>query len=264
MKNENSVKISFMNHITVIALLIVLSLGIGLVQFFYDAEPMIIIGTILFAVLGSGSVLFLLEQEKLAGEDFVVKKRGQQLLILLSGLLCAIIFPLLPVMGWPYPIIAVMVSLYTTSLIGVVVNALLIALSVLLAGADASVFLLYFMCGTISILLFRKLDEEFEITIPVFLSGLVLFLFTAAEIILQSTDMITIEFFVIPFINVFITTIFYFIFLKYYSIRVVHKYRDKFMILADPEYELIVALRERSKESYYQVIHAAYFSDKIA
>ena len=180
------------------------------------------------------------------------------------GILLAIFFPAMPESGWPYPVLAVILALYSDTVISLLSVSLFLFISVSLAGTDFSIFYLYFSCSAISILLFQKLDEKFKIYIPLFLSLLSIMLSMTAEVLLMDAGRISVESFIIPVINVFISALFYLIFLKYYSATQLHKYQERYMTIADQEYSLMVDLKNRSKEAYYIAIHTAYFSDKIA
>lgn len=266
MKKKENTQGGAANTIIKTAALILVPLIIAAAEWLYHRNEAAVLRDAVFALFGTGAVLFLMEQENLSGQGWLRETNLLRKFIFftLGGLLCTVLFPLLPVTGWPLPVIVVFLSFYAGSVIGIVLNAFFVCVAVSLAGADYSVFLLYFVSGTISIILFRKLDEEYKITIPIFLSGMILFLMTTAEIILTSTEKITAEFFMIPCINIFITTIFYLVVLKYFSYRVIHKYRDKYMKIADPEYPLVLALKGRSKDDYYNAVHCAYFGERIA
>lgn len=266
MKKERTMGSVIIDIILKLFIVIITPVVVGTAGWFYHGTEAIIARDVVLSVIGAGCVLFLVEQEKIAVTALFENEKEFRhfVLILLFGLACAVFFPLLPVTGWPYPVLAVFIALFSSSIIGIVANAFFLCISVSLAGAGYSVFLLYFISGCIAILLFRKLDEEFKITIPIFVSGMVLVLMSVAEVIFFSTEKITAELFIIPCINIFITSIFYLIFLKYFSYKVVHRYRDKYMKLTDPEYPLLVELKGKSKESYYHAVHCAYLCDKIA
>ncbi|MDD2972433.1 MAG: hypothetical protein PHE02_09930 [Lachnospiraceae bacterium] len=180
------------------------------------------------------------------------------------GIILSILFSFMPNSGWPYPVLSVILALYSDSIIGICSTALFIFISVTLNGADFSIFYLYFSCSVIAILLFQKLDDTFKIYIPLFLSELSILVATTAEVLLMDNGRISVESFIIPVINVFISALFYLIFLKYYSATIVHQYRDRYTVIADQEYSLMVTLKKKSKEAYFLAIHTAYFSDKIA
>lgn len=242
-------------------------IAVGAAGYLYGQSIILMLRNQVMTVIGMSAIIFRLRQKEL--EQDVCRKREIQesnrfYIWFVFGIILSVAFPLLPTNGWPYPVIAVILALFSESLVGILASTLMIFVSVSLAGADFSVFYLYFSCSAFSIILFQKMGEEFKFGIPVFLSGLSIILATTAEVILFDSDHLSIESFIIPCINVFITTLFYLIFLKYYSVTSVHKFRDKYMTITDPEYALMIELKTKSKESYYHAIHTAHFCDKIA
>lgn len=245
----------------------------------YHLSEICILRNVVMAFLSMFCIIFRLRQiqiEKTEEElNSVVKKldyelmedkkhAGKYYIWFFLGIMLSVIFPLMPVSGWPYPVLAVILALYSDRIIGLFSVSLFIFTSVVLAEADFSVFYLYFITCAISILLFQKIDETFKIYVPLFLSELSILIGTTAEVFLMNAGHISIESFIIPVINMFLTVLFYLIFLKYYSVSSIHKYTERYMIIADQEYDLMVSLKEKSKESYYRAIHTAYFSYKIA
>lgn len=223
------------------------------------------IRNIVMTVIGMSGIFFRIRQIDIEKQnDLLCLYIDKFYLWFICGIILSVSFPLLPANGWPYPVLAVILALFSDSLIGILSVALFTFISVTLAGADFATFYLYFASSTISVILFQKLDEEYKVYIPILVSELAIILSTTAEIILLDAGNLTIESFIIPIINVFITIIFYLIFLKYYSVSIIHKYRDKYMMITDQEYSLMVELKTKSKEAYYHAIHTAYFSNKIA
>lgn len=241
--------------------------AVGTAGYLYGQSFVLLLRNLVMTVIGMSAVIFRLRQIEI--EQGTCKKQEvyepkRFYIWFIHGIILSIAFPLLPTNGWPYPVIAVILALFSESLAGILSSALMIFISVSLAGADFSIFYLYFSCSVFSIILFHNIGEEFKFGIPVFLSGLSIVLATTAEVILFDAGRLSMESFIIPCINVFITTIFYLIFLKYYSVTKVHRFRDKYMTITDPEYSLMIELKTKSKESYYHAIHTAHFSDKIA
>lgn len=250
-----------------VLIFILMTATVGAAGYLYGQSVILILRNLVMTVIGMSAVIFRLRQIEL--EQDICKKQEiyepkRFYVWFIHGIILSVAFPLLPTNGWPYPVIAVILALFSESLVGILSSALLIFVSVSLAGADFSVFYLYFSCSVFSVILFQRMDEEFKFGIPVFLSGLSIILATTAEVILVDAERLSIESFIIPCINVFITTLFYLIFLKYYSVTKVHRFRDKYMTITDPEYSLMIELKMKSKESYYHAIHTAHFSDKIA
>lgn len=248
--------------------------------FMFFAPPAVILGvgllrqlsfggliwSTILAAMGSGCLLFSLEQEKLAGRlEFHNEDHfGRFFLWFLFGLVVSACCVLLPVSAWPYPVLAVIFTLFGNALIGILSNSLLLFVSVTLTGGDFTVFFLYFICGTVSAMVFRKLDEDFKIMAPILISEIILGVALAANALLSVTGTFSLEALIIPGMNLIITTIFFLLFMKYFSVAVIFRYKEHYQEITDQEYCLIVELKKKSKEEYYHAIHSAYFCDKIA
>lgn len=240
---------------------------VGVAGYLYGQSVTLIMRNLVMTMIGMSAIIFYLRQVE--EEQFGCKRQEifepQRFYIwFLFGTMLSVTLPLLPTNGWPYPVIAVILALFSESLIGILSSALFIFISVSLTGSDFSIFYLYFACSIFSIILFQRIGEDFKFGIPIFLSGLSIILATTAEVIVVNVERLTMESFIIPGINVFITTLLYLIFLKYYSVTKIHRFRDTYMTITDPEYSLMIELKMKSKESYYHAIHTAHFCDKIA
>lgn len=125
----------------------------------------------------------------------------------------------------------------------------------------------FFMCvfvGMAGIALFQNLDQEYLVNGALFASLVLLFVGETAFLILFEGQKMTLDTFVLPMINVFISFLTLLLFLRSYSTSVVHKYRDRYQEINDPDFALLVKLKEESTEAYFHAIHTAYFCDKIA
>lgn len=172
-------------------------------------------------------------------------------------------FSYLPTKGWPYLFIFVLLALYSNTILGIISGIVLLSVSVVLSGASISVFLLYLFAGLVGIGMFSKLDENFKIGFPIAVSSMMLLVSLTAGTVLFENSKLKIELFIIPFLNVVISTILLLILLKAFSAMVIFKYRDIYLEITDPEYALMVKLKDNSKSEYYKVIHTAYFCDRI-
>ena len=225
-----------------------------------------IISNTVMSGIGMFTVLLFMAQ---AGESDLYEydnknHLGRFFLFYLTGLMLAISCSYLPVSGWPFIVIYVALSLFSNTLIGIASGTLLLMISVLLSGSGMEVFILYFVCGLAGASLFRGLNDAFKIGIPVVVSALFLLTGQTAGIVLFTNESLKIELFLIPIMNIVITVVLLLIILKIFSSLVIHRYRDKYMEINDPEFELLVELKNSSKDDYYKVVHIAYFCERIA
>lgn len=232
----------------------------------YKLETSEIIRLSILMFIGCGSIVF--EQ----GFSVLYKKYSfdneehpfRFFMIYVGCLILASIFPMFPISGLPYLFIALILSLFSNVTIGILSFSNLLVLTSLLGNASIDHFFLYFICGLITILLFSKINDDFHVGIPVFLSLCIFLVSHTANILLFSFSILKIEMFIIPIVNIFLNGILMLICLRFYSYHVVHKYREKYMEINDPEYDILVELKIKNKNEYYHSVHTAYLSDKIA
>ena len=81
----------------------------------------------------------------------------------LISALIAVLLPILPITGWPYVAVFIMLTLFSNPLVGIVSSSYLLMVSVLLStNADINTFCLYFVSGIVCSILFQKLDDDFK------------------------------------------------------------------------------------------------------
>lgn len=169
----------------------------------------------------------------------------------------------LPVGGWPFMVVFLLLSLFGSSLTGIVGASVLLMISVYLSGAQLGTFMLYFISGTLAVCLFRKLDGDFKVGIPLWISVMVLVVCETANLVLFTDEHLNAEMFVIPIANAIVNCILMIGILKVFSARVIYRYRVRYMELTDPEYCLLTEFKEQARQDYYQSVHTAYFCDRI-
>ena len=232
----------------------------------YQSRTEMMIRNIIMVLAGTGIVIFSFCFSETNG-FFVYRNEGRYgrfALTYLVALTASVFLPFLPVTGWPFLVFFVMLGVFSNATTGMAAGSLCLLLSVNFAACDYAIFWLYFISGMAGILVFSTLDEEFKVGIPIIISLLLLTLCLTANVILFSRDRLSIGQFMIPAINLMVCCILLLICLKLVSSTVIHRYRDRYMEINDPECPLLVQLKELSKEEYYHAIHTAYLSDKIA
>lgn len=184
--------------------------------------------------------------------------------IYLSGVLLAGFFPQLPTAVWPVLPFAVALGLFGNSFLGIFAYSSILMYTVFLAQSSVNVFLLYFLSGAVAILLFQNLDEHFRVGIPIALSLLFFAVVQMACLILFINEHLSAGMFVFPFLNLFFSGILLLCVLKYFSYAIVHKYRNRYMEINDPEFSLMSEMKQISRKDYFLALHTAYFSERIA
>lgn len=215
---------------------------------------------------GTGMVIFSFAMEEI-NKRFIYRNEGRYgrfSLMYLGGLLAAVFLPYLPVTGWPFLVIFVLLGVFSDTATGVMAGSVCLLLSVHFAGGDFAIFWLYFVSGVVGCLVFSMLDDEFRVMLPLFISLAVLTLCLTANEILFTPVKLSAAQFLIPVINLLVCCILLLISLKIFSSAVIHRNREKYMEINDPEFPLLVQLKDMSKEEYYHAVHTAYLSDRIA
>lgn len=232
----------------------------------YGKNTEMLLRNVVMILAGSGIVIFSYSMEEIE-HRFIYRNEGKYMrfsLMYLFSLGAAVFLPLLPVTGWPFLVIFVLLGVFSNGVTGLVAGSACLLLSVNLAGGSFSVFWLYFISGAAGILVFSMLNDEFKVGLPMFISLSVLMLCLTANVILMSQSRLSVAQFTIPGINLIVCCILLLVSLKLFSTAVIHRNREKYMEINDPEFPLLVQLKDMSKEEYYHAIHTAYLSDRIA
>ena len=263
---ENKDTQGIITYVISIAMFFVTILGVGFASLLFGQENAEIIRNTVVAGISVGAVLLIMAQakEKKLYDYDNREYYGRFFLCYAIGLLAAIVCGKLPAGGWPFVPLFVMLAFFSNSLIGICAGSTLLAIAMLLSGAEIGIFFLYFVSGVVAVCVFRGLDENYKVGIPIVVTLIVLMVNLTAEIILFENAKLNIEMFMIPFINVVLTCILLIVILKIFSYLVIFKYRDRYMEINDPECPLLVQLKDKSREEYYKAVHTAYLSDKIA
>ena len=254
-----------------VALSILLFFGTGIFSaaaaYFHAMTYMAIIPVALAAMVGAGTVLFLHADARAKNS---LPYRGAEhfdrfCILYFLALIAAFIFPVLPVAGWPYLVIFVVLGLCSAPLIGICGGATLLLISVMLCEAPApSVFFCYFLAGVVGIVVFSHVDEAFRVGLPLLISLSINLVLIAANLIMDGQQRIGIEAIIIVLSNLLVCVLLLLVFLRYLSSHVIHKDRARYMEINDPECPILVELKQQSLTQYYQAVHTAYLSDKIA
>lgn len=249
-----------------IVLLLMTLLFVAISSAFYTHSAIHIIRNSVIAVISVGTVIFLLLQANIK-HSFADDNEMHPLrfgICFILALLLGVLVPLLPVSAWPYVTVFITLTLFSNTLIGIVSASFVLMISVLLSStADVNTFCLYFISGVVCSILFEKLDSSFKIGYPFFLSIMIMILCEIANVILFTNETLHMELFIIPLVNVIVSSILILIILKLYGNFVIFKYREKYLNINDTEFPLLVELKEKQPDAYFHAIHVAYLSDKI-
>lgn len=239
----------------------------GGAAYLYGKPPGEIIHISLMAFFGVGTVLFLHAESREKNSLFHDNKEhfGRFALAYLISLAGAVLFPLLPAAGWPYPVIFIVMALLSNRMTGLGAGSIFLLISVLLqAGGGYREFFMYWVSGLVGVVLFTYLDEVFQVGLPMLISLTVFTVCLTANDVMAQTGGFTFERGFIILANVLVCILILLVFLRYYITAVLDKCPDKYMEINDPVCPILVELKQKSKAEYYQAVHTAYLSDKIA
>lgn len=215
---------------------------------------------------GTGIVIYAYLLSEVMGL-FLYRNEGKYIkfaFVYLGSLVAAVLLPMMPVTGWPFLVIFVLLGVFSNSVTGMAAGSVCLLLAVNFTGGDMAVFWLYFISGLAGVLMFSNLNDDFLVGLPVVISLMILILCLTANVILFSKEQLAPDQYTIPVINVIVCCILLLIILKAFSSSVIHKDQEKYMEINDPECPLLVQLKNLSKEEYYHAIHTAYLGDRIA
>lgn len=223
-------------------------------------------GMTMIAAAGCGSVLFSVERSREEGSFLFDNEEhlGRFMIIYLISLLGSILFPLLPAGGWPYLVIFIGLMLFSNQIIGLSAGSVLLMISVMIQGSNASTFFIYFVGGLVGITVFSYIDKSFKIWLPLLCSLLIQLVCLSVREVLFVNEVLHVQMFIIPAVNILVCLILLMVLLKYFSFSIIYGSRDIYMDINDPECPLLVELKEFSKNEYYHAIHTAYLCDRIA
>lgn len=233
----------------------------------YTHNMVQIIRNLVITSICVGTVIFLLLKARMyhSFEDDNEEHPLRFVVCFLCGVVLSVLVPILPTTGWPYVAVFITLTLFSNTLIGIVSASYMLMMSVLLSNsADINTFCLYFISGIVCSILFQKLDDNFKIGYPLFLSIMIMILCEMANAVLFFNETLHVELLIIPMVNVVVSAILILIILKLYGHFVIFKYREKFMIINDSECPLLVELKEKQPDLYIHTVHVAYLSDKLA
>lgn len=247
------------------------SLGIYLLEFtgLIGQETDYLLMYIVFSVLGIAVTGFNLRYAAIRGElDY---DNGEHLerfwLCFALGLVVAFVCTFLPVAAWPFLPVYVLLGLFGSLDTGILGATLLLSIPACMAGAGAEVFVMYLISGVFGVTMFKRLQEGvdgFRTGIPFFVSmGGLLVCETAGTVLVRNAKP-SFELFVLPAANLLVSGVLLVGIMKFFSEKVVYRYRVNYLDLYDTENEILAALKQEDKGTYMKSVHTVHFAERIA
>lgn len=180
------------------------------------------------------------------------------------GLLAVCACGFLPVGGWPFLAVFLMLALFSNMSTGITAGAMLLMMAVMISGGTVGSFVLYMVSGVFVTALFQHMKSDFKIGIPLFLSVLCLLVCETANIILVANARPDLELFVVPIVNMIVSSILLLGCLRLFFFMVIYQYREKYLELNDTGNPVLVDMKQQNNEEYLHSIHTAHFCERIA
>lgn len=184
--------------------------------------------------------------------------------IIYLGLICCVFFPLFPETGWVFPAFALAFTIFSNTSTGISAYIGMLVISFSLTGGVNQLFVVYLLAGIFVTIIFENIDKEYKIGLPLLASILIYGISLFGYIVFSSNGTIGYEEFLIPIINIVISFLLMLAVLKLYCALVVDKEKGEYIDINDQEFSLLAKYKEIDSGIYFNAIHTAYFTEKIA
>lgn len=226
-----------------------------------------IIRNVITVIIESGLIIFLWEDGLIRNTLSYGNEKhiNRFFIIYMVSFVASLLFPLVNNLIWPYLSIFVLLSLFSNAMIGLCSGCALLNVTLLLCnGSYVQPFFIYLIAGTVAIVLFQHVGEKLQFGLPILISIMLLFVLLVAYHVLFLNQTFTIAMLTVPLVNVVITTLLLLVLLNAFSLLVIRGSNDMYMEINDPEFELLVKIKNKDKREYYKAVHTAYLADRIA
>lgn len=267
MEGENRVSVKYKLIYTGLFLIT----GIVIFAFSYltgKSYEAILRNTIVSLIIAGTDIFMVLDAYSRGRDGFSYDNYDHMLryvIVYLSALVLSCVFVLIPNQLWPYMAIFVVLALFSNNEIGMVSGIGFVTLSVMLEEkGEFGEFFMYVLAGAVILAMFRDLKETTAISLPLAISLMMQAVLLLAFNVLFQNRTLSFNLLVLPVLNLMLNLIILLIFLNMFGVYVIRKSNDMYMDINDPEFPLLVQLKEKSKDEYFRAIHTAYLSERIA
>lgn len=241
-----------------------LMFGAGKAYSLSDEE---IIRNVITVLIESGLIVFLWEDCLIRGSLVYgnEKHMNRFFIIYMVAFFAALLFPLVNNLIWPYLSIFVLMSLFSNSIIGICSGCALLNVTLLLCSeSSVQPFFIYLIAGVVAIVLFQHVGDKLQFGLPIFISIMLLFVLLVSYHVLFLNQTFSLAMLTVPIVNVVISSLLLLVLLNAFSLLVIRGSNDMYMEINDPEFELLVKIKNKDKREYYRAVHTAYLADRIA
>lgn len=249
--------------------------GFGTMLLKFDAA--VILRNVITAAFSMGIVIIVMLQSDLRKDDMVDNAEHPGRLVL-SYVICLVLMAVLSILSsmllpgeviylFPYMSAAVVFTLFSNFGVGLALYTHFILTSSLLCGifftdSDVNISLMYLLSGVLGCCLVRSAERSYRIRyIMGIMTGQYIVLHVAYYLLESQYPLQTVFWLAGGLLsNVCIL----FLILYISDRKLIHKYVAKYNEITNPEYPLLSELKEKEKNDYYNAVHTAYLSDRVA
>ncbi|MGL5260102.1 MAG: hypothetical protein ACRC7V_08335 [Lachnospiraceae bacterium] len=266
-KNQNKNQIIKKDNILILfysIILIIVTIGISFYNKMDTTDIYKITFTIVICYL---AILFLWFQSKINGSLEYSNEFHQTRFSTVCFLffIISLLQSYLPEVTWFIVAMMIITSLLSNTVIGIISGSFFLCITCLISGEfTLNLFFMHYIVSCICCLLFRKIDVNFKIKIPLLLSSMVMFLFQFFYIEIFDSLTLIYENILLTVVYVFINLFLIIIALKIFTKNEMFQIRDKYLEINDPEFPILTEMKKNNKDNYFLSIHTAYLSNKIA
>ncbi len=221
----------------------------------------------IFSLMLGGIVAFCVRKSYPVSDtdpDISMGRKKAFWVLLYICMFLSVLFSYFPNTIWVFMPLFVILSLFSTSFIGLCCASVLLAGCSIITGCGVLVFFLYFISGLFAITVYLPIGKEMRFGLPSFLSSFCLLTCEVCGIIMTVDRGLDIQLFILPVANCLLSVIIIYSVFRGYSSRFIFKYTDLYQTLCDTENEYLLELKEQNPSSYMLSIHTAYFCDRIS
>ncbi|MDD3414011.1 MAG: hypothetical protein PHY47_08420 [Lachnospiraceae bacterium] len=224
-----------------------------------------VIRNVVICCIQSGILIYVIAGTNHA-DSYLFDNRDHLFRICISytiALTISVFGALLPKYMVPLVAIGLIFALFSNFEIGICAYFLFSSILVMLSYSSFYEFIYYFLTGFFAIAIFYKGKDTFKIILPVINITWISIVTYMAVYFLQQFE-ITPEIIINPTVGIFCNALILFVSLHLIAKGIVYRNDDKYTEINDTEYQLLTQLKSFDKAEYYQAIHTAYLSDRIA
>lgn len=247
-----------------IAMLVVTASASAFAVWLYDGSLSEILRMFFVSAMACGCTVFAMENEPLRVDLSRNASKGPFVMVYFLFFACALVFPLLPEVTWPYPALFIGLALLGGKTAGICSGVTLLTItSFLRPGFGMELFSLYLISGLLGVLLFSGATEAFRMLYPVFVLTAAHFLCMCISAVLMKPERFRLSMLLEPAAGTFLSLAVLALVWSY-GRRVLFGSGKGSAELNDPVSPLLRQLMECSEEEYFHSIHTAYLCDRIA